>query len=77
LDLLERDLSKSEEQCFERHIQRIWERLDPAERDSIRNEIDDPFSGKDLPACYFDSRCMRLIAEFLRQERCEDEQSTE
>lgn len=73
LDLLERDLKDSEERCFQRHVQRIWERLDPTERDAIRDKVDDPFSGRDLPACYLDSRCIRLIAEFLRGDQgCED-----
>ncbi len=64
-DLLERDLSDSEERCLQRHFERIWERLEPAERDAIRNEVDDPFQGKDVPECYRDVRCFQAIAEFL------------
>lgn len=38
-DLLERDLEDREEQCLQRHFRRIWERLDPAERDTIRSDV--------------------------------------
>ena len=72
-DLLERDLRDSEEQCLERHIRRIWERLEPAERDAIREEVEEPFRGKDAPQYYHESRCLRAITEHMRDEqgRCE------
>ena len=76
-DLLERDLKGREQQCLERHFRRIWEHMEPGERDALRSEIefDDPFAGKDVPHSYVDFRCLRAIAEFFadQQHRLEDE----
>ena len=65
-DLYERDLQESEESCFRRHCQKIWERLNASERDAIRREVEEPLLRPDTPGMFVDFACSKLIAKCLQ-----------
>ena len=67
MDLLAKDREDAEKNRLYRHGRRVWERLERADRDSIRKRVTDQAVRNTLPvdAAYEEYECIRIVETFL------------
>jgi len=68
-DLLKQDLKETEARCHGRHHQRIWEQLEPKDRDALRRQVitEDPSLADEKWDFVIEGRCVSEIEKEIKR----------